>query len=108
MENKAIKNMEYFKKKNNIPGIDTATEAGMGDGRATSAPFQMKEEDSPNKFIGGAISALGKTKFGQNIGVDGAIQHLGRLGVIMGNADSETRQSINEYLQMILGQEKKD
>jgi len=47
-------------------------------------------------------------KIGQNKGVDGAIQHLGRLGVIMGNADSETRQSINEYLQMILGQEKKD
>ena len=47
-------------------------------------------------------------KIGQNKGVDGAIQHLGRLGVIMGNADSETRQFINEYLQIILGQEKKD
>ena len=47
-------------------------------------------------------------KIGQNKGVDGAIEHLGRLGVIMGNADSETRQFINEYLQMILGQEKKD
>ena len=47
-------------------------------------------------------------KIGQNKGVDGAIQHLGRLGVIMGNADSETRQFINEYLQMILGQENKN
>ena len=45
MENKVIKNMEYFKKKNNIPGIDSASEAGLRttDGRATSAPFQMKE-----------------------------------------------------------------
>ena len=47
-------------------------------------------------------------KIGQNKGVDGVLEHLGRLGVIMGNADSETRQFINEYLQMILGQEKKD
>jgi len=47
-------------------------------------------------------------KISGNKGVDGAIEHLGRLGVVMGNADSETRQFINEYLQMILGQEKKD
>lgn len=47
-------------------------------------------------------------KIGQNKGVDGAIEHLGRLGVVMGNADSETRQFINEYLQMILGKENKN
>ena len=41
-------------------------------------------------------------KIGGNKGVDGVIEHLGRLGVIMGNADSESRQSINEYLQMIM------
>ena len=45
-------------------------------------------------------------KIGQNKGVDGAIEHLGRLGVVMGNADSETRQFINEYLQMIMGNKK--
>ena len=45
-------------------------------------------------------------KIGQNKGVDGAIEHLGRLGVIMGNADSESRQFINEYPQMIMGNKK--
>ena len=45
-ENKMItKNMEYWKKKNNIPGIDTVHEAGLtGDGRASSSPFQQTEE----------------------------------------------------------------
>jgi len=47
-------------------------------------------------------------RIGNNKGADAVIQHLGRLGVVMGNADSESRQFINEYLQMILGQEKKD
>jgi hypothetical protein len=44
-ENKMIiKNMEYWKKKNNIPGIDTIHEAGLtGDGRASSSPFQQTE-----------------------------------------------------------------
>ena len=41
-------------------------------------------------------------RIGGNKGVDGVIEHLGRLGVIMGNADSESRQAINEYLQMIM------
>ena len=45
-ENKMItKNMEYWKKKNNVPGIDTVHEAGLtGDGRASSSPFQQTEE----------------------------------------------------------------
>ena len=47
-------------------------------------------------------------RIGNNKGADAVIQHLGRLGVVMGNADSESRQFINEYLQMILGQEKKN
>ena len=42
-------------------------------------------------------------KISGNKGVDGALQHLGRLGVIMGNADSETRQFIYEYLQILQG-----
>ena len=36
-------------------------------------------------------------------GADAVIQHLGKLGVIMANADSETRQFIYEYLQMLQG-----
>jgi hypothetical protein len=38
-----------------------------------------------------------------NKGADGVIQHLGKLGTIMANADSETRQFIYEYLQMLQG-----
>jgi len=38
-----------------------------------------------------------------NKGSDAFIQHLGKLGTIMGNADSETRQFIYEYLQMLQG-----
>ena len=34
---------------------------------------------------------------------NGVIQHLGKLGTIMANADSETRQFIYEYLQMLQG-----
>ena len=56
---KAIKNMEYWKKKNNIPGIEALKSAGLTDGRAGSAPFQMK--NSPNKFLG----ALGQGLVGK-------------------------------------------
>ena len=64
MENKVIKNMEYWKKKNNIPGIDTAGEAGLtGDGKAGSAPFQMK--DSPNKFLGNLVQNVGQGLIGK-------------------------------------------
>ena len=45
-------------------------------------------------------------KISGNKGVDGAIEHLGKLGVVMGNADSETRQFISEYLEMVLGNQK--
>ena len=65
MENKkAIKNMDYWRKKNNIPGIDTAHEAGLtGDGRAGSAPFQMaKTGSSPNK---GFLQNLGQGLIGK-------------------------------------------
>lgn len=47
-------------------------------------------------------------KIGRNKGVDGAIEHLGKIGVVMGNADSETRQFIYEYMQMVLGSQKKN
>ena len=47
-------------------------------------------------------------KISKNKGVDGAIQHLGRLGVVMGNADSESRQFISEYLEMVLGSQKQN
>ena len=38
-----------------------------------------------------------------NKGADAFIQHFGKLGTIMANADSETRQFIYEYLQMLQG-----
>ena len=41
MEDKqVIKNMEYWKKKNNIPGIEALADSGLTDGRARSAPFK--------------------------------------------------------------------
>ena len=36
-----------------------------------------------------------------NKGIDGVLEHTGKLGVIMANADSDTRQAIYEYLQML-------
>lgn len=42
MEDKQIiKNMEYWKKKNNIPGIEALKDSGLTDGRAGSSPFQL-------------------------------------------------------------------
>tara|TARA_R100000353_G_C6488154_1_gene190999 strand:+ start:240 stop:905 length:666 start_codon:yes stop_codon:yes gene_type:complete len=90
MENKVIKNMEYFKKKNNIPGIDSASEAGLRttDGRATSAPFQMKEEDSPNKFVFGLA--------GQALGLDKKIGNMFGLG----NADKQVMGMANQAVNL--------
>jgi len=42
-------------------------------------------------------------KIADNKGMDATLQHIGKLGTIMANADSETRQFIYEYLQMIQG-----
>lgn len=61
MENKVIKNMEYWKKKNNIPGIEALADSGLTDGRAGSSAFQMATPGtSPNKFLGmtGAMGGL--------------------------------------------------
>ena len=52
------------------------------------------------KFIGWLAQGI---KIAGNKGADAVIQHLGKLGVIMANADSETRQFIYEYLQMLQG-----
>ena len=46
----AIKNMKYWKQKNNIPGIEMFEKSGLVDGRAGSSAFQM-ETPSPNKNI---------------------------------------------------------
>ncbi len=64
MENKqVIKNMEYWKKKNNIPGIEALESAGLTDGRAGSAPFQMATPgSSPNK---GWLQNLGQGLIGK-------------------------------------------
>ena len=40
-DKKVMKNMEYWKKKNNIPGIEGLQDAGLTDGRAGSSPFQF-------------------------------------------------------------------
>lgn len=59
MENKVIKNMEYWKKKNNIPGIEALADSGLTDGRAGSSAFQMASpESSPNKFVGLAAGGM--------------------------------------------------
>ena len=49
MENKAIKNMEYWKKKNNIPGIEALEDSGLTDGRAGSSPFQVVQPNAMPK-----------------------------------------------------------
>jgi len=60
MENKAIKNMEYWKKKNSIPGIEALADSGLTDGRAGSSPFQIATPgSSPNKFLGMAGAGIG-------------------------------------------------
>ena len=67
MENKVIKNMEYWKKKNNIPGIEALADSGLTDGRAGSSAFQMATPgSSPNKgFLGNLGQGLiGKGKMG--------------------------------------------
>jgi len=61
MENKVIKNMEYWKKKNNIPGIEALADSGLTDGRAGSSAFQMATPGtSPNKIstMGGAMRSV--------------------------------------------------
>ena len=67
MEDKVIKNMEYWKKKNNIPGIEALADSGLTDGRAGSSAFQMATPgSSPNKgFLGNLGQGLmGKGKMG--------------------------------------------
>jgi len=67
MENKVIKNMEYWKKKNNIPGVEASADSGLTDGRAGSSAFQMATPgSSPNKgFLGNLGQGLmGKGKMG--------------------------------------------
>ena len=81
-ENKqAVKNMEYWKKKNNIPGIEALAGSGLTDGKAGSSAFQMATPgDSPNKFnpfgaIGSAIGAIGGGGGGSSMfgGIGGSI-----------------------------------
>ena len=48
------------------------------------------------------------TKIASTKGMDGFLTHLGKLGTVMGNADSETRQFIYEYLQMLMGKRKEE
>ena len=61
----AIKNMEYWKKKNNIPGIEALDMAGLTDGKAKSSAFQMATPgSSPNKgFLGNFMKGKGALGF---------------------------------------------
>lgn len=60
MENKVIKNMEYWKKKNNIPGIEALADSGLTDGRAGSSAFQMAVPVTPNAFGEDENTEVGK------------------------------------------------
>ena len=46
------------------------------------------------------------TKIAANKGIDGVIESIGKLGTIMGSADSESRQAIYEYLKALTGKTK--
>ena len=48
------------------------------------------------------------TKIASTKGMDGVLTHLGKLGTVMGNADSESRQFIYEYFQMLMGKRKEE
>ena len=48
------------------------------------------------------------TKIASTKGMDGILTHIGKLGTVMGNADSETSQFIYEYLQMLMGKRKEE
>jgi len=58
--------MEYWKKKNNIPGVEALADSGLTDGRAGSSAFQMATPgSSPNKFIGGMVKNIGQGLMGK-------------------------------------------
>ena len=68
-DNKVMKNMEYWKKKNNIPGIEALEQAGLADGRAKSSAFQMAAPVVPNAFEEDENTEVGKELF-QDGGID--------------------------------------
>ena len=59
-DKKVMKNMEYWKKKNNIPGIEALDMAGLTDGRAKSSAFQMAAPVAPNVFGEDENTEVGK------------------------------------------------
>ena len=48
------------------------------------------------------------TKIASTKGMDGILTHIGKLGTVMGNADSETSQFIYEYLLMLMVKRKEE
>jgi len=48
------------------------------------------------------------TKISATKGIDGILTHIVKLGTVMSNADSESRQFIHEYFQMLMGKKKED
>lgn len=47
------------------------------------------------------------TKIAGNKGVDGVMEHMGRLGTVMANSDSDTRQYMQNFLQMLINGDEK-
>ena len=66
-DKKVMKNMEYWKKKNNIPGIEALKDSGLTDGRAGSSPFQL------NPVMTSITNVLDKVKKPQTSSIGGVI-----------------------------------
>ena len=66
-DKKVMKNMEYWKKKNNIPGIEALKDSGLTDGRAGSSPFQL------NPVMTSTTNVLDKVKKPQTSSIGGVI-----------------------------------
>ena len=104
-DKKIIKNMEYWKKKNNIPGIKALESAGLTDGRAGSAPFQM---ESPNKsfwkalnpLTGGPIGALARGMMPNNRVIQAVTDPFG-IGGATGGMGSMNRMSAANTAQQV-------
>lgn len=116
MDNKLIKNMDYWKKKNDIPGIEALEKAGLTDGRAGSSPFQINlmglmsggmlgkggwgKQLMQGNFKGAAqtalnpLSALGMGGQGQGGGLIG--NGAGGGGIFNGGVDPMAQQALGQ------------
>ena len=87
-DKKVMKNMEYWRKKNNIPGIEALENAGLTDGRAKSSAFQMADGSPLKGFwgslgniaTGGLLGAMKKGRKGDWKGAAGSMFSGGLWG----------------------------